>query len=211
MFRNLWNSSQKIYIEFFVTPALVVPASTTRIGLYFIFTALGFGAIYSTLGIVPSGGGGGGDAVINSIDPMLPILREILSEVDEIRRNLMHQFRETALSANTINTILNANHAQFAQNHPTLMETYTRIQQELSHFYANAQALSDAHSDAESAAFHNAIDPLDNAASDLQNLINELDPSIEFSDTDDEKIQAAAKKVANRNGKNFPGAGSPSK
>ena len=84
--------------------------------------AIGFLVAFSFM--ADGGGGAGNGDIVNPTDRMLPMLLEMLHEVDTHRRNLMHQFREGSNIAHTMHQLLESNYNQFIAAHPDLRDSY---------------------------------------------------------------------------------------
>lgn len=160
-------------------------------------------------------GGGGGGTNVNTVDPMLPMLTEMLDEVNTFRRNLMHQFREGSNIANTTLQLLNSNYTEFAANHPGLAIDYQIIQIIAQGITEQYVQLGDELFAEEATRFESTIAEWDAMASRLEAIIRNLNPTFYFgSDTDSEDIRQAAEEIAgraNNDGGGKGGAGSPSK
>lgn len=174
----------------------------------FAILALGFLAAFSSF----ADGGGGGGTVVNTVDPMLPMLVDMLHDVNTYRRNLMHEFRQEPSMAHNVLQLLNSNYNLFAANHPVLLRDYEIIQTITQRITVQYIEL-DSYQFAEAATrFESAIAEWDALADELEKLIRNLDPNYDFgSDTDSEDIQRAAEEIAGRaNNDGGDGAGSPS-
>ncbi len=151
-------------------------------------------------------GGGGGGTDVNIADPMLPILVDMLNDVNTYRRNLMHQFRENPSLAQNMLQLLNSNHNLFAGNHPILQVDYENIQDITRRIIIQNIQLDSYRFADQATRFGSAIGPWDDLADELERLIRNLDPNFDFgSDTDSEDIEQAADEIAKRGSKDSEG------
>lgn len=148
------------------------------------------------------GGGGGGEleaASIVSNQAYLATLTKSLHEIDLARHNLMHALTVSINTANTQLTLLNNVHDNFVHAHPDLTVKFDRVISSLQMF-VNDNSPADAFQEAIT-NYERLIAPLDVAANQLQELIQSIDPSIEFDDTDSEDISNSVQELAARKAK----------
>ena len=151
-----------------------------------------------------TGGGGGTD--VNTVDPLLPMLVDMLNDVNRYRRNLMHQFRESPSLAQDMFQLLNSNHNLFAANHPILQVDYVNIQEITRRIILQNIELDSYRFANDAAHFTSEIGPWDDLAGELERLIHNLDPNYDLgSETDSEDIERAADEMAKRGSKDGEG------
>ena len=171
-------------------------AGATGVAMSFgLFAIFGFGFL-TAFSFMAEGGGGGGT---NTVDPMLPMLVDMLHDVNTNRRNMMHQFRESPNMAQNVFQLLNSNHNLFAANYPISLIDYENIQNITQRIIVQAAELDSYQVMDAATRFESAIAEWDVLASELEKLIHNLDPNFDFgSDTDSEDIQQAAEETAGR-------------
>lgn len=122
-------------------------------------------------------------------------LREMLHDVNLHRRNLMHTFREAVEMAATNFHILDTGQTAFITAHPDLADIYRNAQTAL----AAAANLMDQQVANAAYNFELAIQHLDTAAGQLEQMLEHLDDNyVASSDTDSEKIDEAVDEVNER-------------
>ena len=160
------------------------------------FLSLGFLVAFP---FMADGGTGGGGTDVNTVDPLLPMLVDMLNDVNTYRRNLMHQFRQDPSMAQNIFQLLNNNHNLFAANYPVLLVDYENIQNITLRIMEQYIQLDTFRFVDAVTRFESAIAEWDALAGELENIIRSLDPNFDFgSDTDSEDIQQAAEEIAGR-------------
>lgn len=136
-------------------------------------------------------------------DAHVTMLRDMLQEVDTLRRNLMHELNQAADTVRATSNILDARHNLFVATHPELVTNYHLVQDALNSFLHSVPTGSLENQDA-AIVFERLIAPLDLASSNLENMLENLDPSfVADPDTDEDMIQEAHERTqqerSNRN------------
>lgn len=149
----------------------------------FIFCIVLLGFRYSFMPFDALGGGGGGANV--DTHPIIPLLKEMMVEVDILRRSAMHQYNQALEVASFNAEILKNNTNTFANAFPNLTQQYTDLQESFNTFLNSNRELA-------SSQFQAYIAPLDAASDRIEAILEEIDPSyIPDPDTDDEDMQKA--------------------